>query len=537
MPAPEARKAQQLEQIITFDEFDAGEFGSEAPWKAPKNSFTGLNVLRYVDGSIGPRNGLKEITLSGDAMTGVVNGWGRQLAVGGKNMWLIVDSTAYIMDTDGAVASLGAVSGGAPTEPPQSVPKGARSYVSSFADKLYKIDHDAATITAISTPNSPGLRCIAQYGERTLAGGARSVALAITGKAPDGTTAVQNRLYFSDASNPESWPAENFIDIGDSSADIRAIIPQRTHCVISMSDGSWWVLTGVPGVNPVLRTGVQSVSPVYPQHAVQIGSGNIAYCIASSSTNGSTAALGEFTGSQLVLNEKINYGDGRLTFPLPTYSVIPLKNIHDWFVTGGPNVAANRAALQQFGAWSLHQWQVSGVTLSGFCVSNSLSDDQHLFTDGGAASTTPKFYRWRAYNNRPGFTSDTRGQPGDGSTTPFTANFTLPEWYAPDGREVDIVAVTVDFTSWNTGSGSTNHFDITPTILRTYNGASVVGTAASFDEAGSSSAATIAGTRQRKRFDFSGLTAGNGFQLAFSALRGVAIQKIQVHISHDGPRF
>lgn len=531
MPASTRQPARQR-QVLTFDAFQAGEFGSEAPWRAPKGSYTGLNVQRYVDGSLGPRNGLKQLTLSGAAITGTLAGFGRLFQGNDAPMFALIGTAGYRITTAGVVTALTGALDAAPTEPPQAafVGVGTKTYISSAGDNLYRIDFLADTLTKIATPNSPGARCFVQYGERTLAAGGSAVV------APDGTAGSPNRIYFSAAANPESWPAANFIDVGDGSNDITGLYPQRTHLVITTSDGSWWILTGVPGVNPVLRKQATSVAPAFPHHAAQLGNGNVAYTIASSGDTGSTASLGLFTGSQLVLNETINYGNGRRTQPYPTYTVVPLKNPADWLVQGGSAVAANRAAVFQARGWALHEWQVAGVTLQGYCASDTVGD-RHFFTDGGAPATTPKFYEWRSYNNRPGFSGDTLMQPGDASTTPFTARFSLPEWYAPDGREVGLVEVVVDYTTWNTGSASTNHFDITPQVLRTYESGSVGGSTLSFDEAGAASSTAIAGTRKRKRFSWGGLPEGNGFSLDFAALRGCAISKIAVHIEYDGPRF
>lgn len=541
MPAAETKPAPER-QTVTFDDFSAGDFGAEAAWRAPRNSFTGTNILRYADGSLGPRNGLKALTLSGDAMTGVVKAWGRLLVSATNLIWLVVDATAYVMSITGVVDSCGAI-GITPVEPPQGVPKGTKTYLTVLGDSLWVVDHIAGTIaqnTAYSAGppevgGRPGLRCIAQYGERTLAGGAVPDS-GTAGKAPDGTTAPGNRLYFSAASDPTKWPAANYIDIGDTSLDICAITPQRTHCMIATTDGSWWILTGVPGVNPVLRQALQGVSPAYPHHVAPLGNGNLAYYIGSSTDNGSQAALGEFTGSQVRLYDKIPFGSGRRTTPYPTATVMPLKNADDWFCQSGHG-ADNTMALRQLGAWTKHQWQVSGVTLSGLALTNLPGIGQEFFTDGGAASTTPKIYQWRSYNTRPAFTADSFMQPGDASTTPFTASFTTPEWFDPQGREVSVEAVTVDFTSWDTGSGSTNHYDLNVISTRVYNAGSSTSSTVNFDQASGSSAATTAGTRQRKRHDFSNLIEGNGFQLVFSALRGVAIQKIQVHLRIDPPRF
>jgi hypothetical protein len=413
-----------------------------------------------------------------------------------------------------------------PSEPPAYITMGTDTYITVVGDKSYRLNHSAATVTAQATPNSPGLRCLTMYGLRAVAGGPG-------GKAPDGTAAPQNRVYFTDprtSAAPYTWPAANFFDVGEASNGVTALIPQRTHLLIAMSDGSWWLLTGVPGTDTaVLRPLLQSVSPFFPNHAAQLGNGLVGYVIGSSTDNGSVPSLGYCSGSAVQLVPHIMFGDGRRQPPLPTYQVVPLKEKDDWFVQGGPGVAANQMALYQRGAWTLHQWQVAGVTLRGFVNSQTVADT-HLFTDGSG-----RFFQWRAYNNRPAFVSDGLMQPGDASTTPFTAGFTLPEWYAADGGELSVVEVTVDFKAWNTGSPATNHFDLKLTTLRLYEDGSVT-VQQSWDEAGSAS--STSGTVKRKRFAFSGAAAeGNGFQIGFDNMRGVAIQKVTAHIELKGARF
>lgn len=523
--------------VVAFDNFDAGEFGQEAPWKAPKNGFTGRNVVKYVDGSIGPRNGLIEIPTSGLSPTGVILGMGTnnlaRVAASARANWFVIGTSVYFMTDAGLISAASGSLAVTPTVPVAAVTKGGVTYLSVLNDKLYKLDHDTQVLTPIATPNSPGLLTLAQYGERTMAGGAN-------GKAPDGSAAPTNRVYYSAASDPENWDATanvespaGFFDVGDTSIAITAIIPQRTHLVITTSDGGWWVLTGVPGVNHVLRPQLRSVSPIAPEHVAQTGNGLLAYTIASSSDNGSIASIGTFDGSQITLNEKLKYGDGRQSGAYPRYGVVPLKNANDFFITGGPGVAPNHMALRQYEAFTLHDWSVSGVTLYAFVNSETVAD-KHILTDGGSVGATPRFFKWRAYNNRPAFTSDTGAQPGDASMTPFSATFTTPEWYDEKGREFRVTGVQVDFTSWDTGSTSTNHFDLVLSTLRTWeDGTTRTHTTRTWDQAGASSAATTAGTRHRKRWEFADSKAGNAFTITINDLRGVAIQKITVRLELD----
>jgi hypothetical protein len=259
-----------------------------------------------------------------------------------------------------------------------------------------------------------------------------------------------------------------------------------------------------------------------------LGNGLIGFVVGGSTDTGSADSLGLFSGSAATMVDRLRFGNGRRQPPLPTYQVVPLKEVGDWFVLGGPGVADRQLALYARGRWTLHQFNVPA--LYAFVNSQTVAD-AHMFSNGNGQV----FYTWRAYNDRPAFTSDTFGQPGDGSTTPFVARFTLPEWYAPDGGELSVTEVVVDFTGWNTGSPSTNHFDVVVRGVRLYEDGESSATV-SFDEAGSNF--STSGTRRRKRFSFSGAAPeGNGFQITIDNIRGVAIHKISARVMISEPRF
>lgn len=62
-----------------------------------------------------------------------------------------------------------------------------------------------------------------------------------------------SRLYFSLAGDPATtWPANNYIDVGESNSPIITLMPQADALYIGKTDG-WWVLTGVPGQTATLR--------------------------------------------------------------------------------------------------------------------------------------------------------------------------------------------------------------------------------------------------------------------------------------------
>lgn len=533
-------------KIIDYSDFSGGEYGILEPWRAPPGTFTGKNIVRYDNGSLGPRNGIKQITLSGATTNfkGTIISTGAYSRRTDSSLWALLDDAgtrrAFTITRDGVVSAVTAVDAvPAATEPIASLVYEDIEYLSIVSNGLYKITGGNFTKLPTGTgAGSPGGRAFAQYGDRFFIGGGDTGGVP---KGPNGVTCSANRLWYSEPADPTDWPMLNFIDVTGA---IVGLYPQRTHLVIVTTEG-WWVLTGVPGITDTLRRPSKSEFPTWPtQGTILEPSCNLAFVHGSlQQRNGESEgeiavhSLGRFTGTTIDYATHLPFGSGQnyTTYP-PTFSAVTLRGPEDWFVQGGLDTAPNRAVFYRGGAWHKVEWQIASTTLLGWCITMRRTD-VHQFWANGAAATSPKLYEWQAYNNRPAFTSDTKKGPGDASSTPFTAEFTLPEYHDDEGRNVGVVDVVVDFTSWNTGSGSTNHFDLVPSVFRTFGDAAQVGTTFSFDEAGSSSAATLAGTRRRKRFPVVGRDLdGTGFQLKFQNIRGVAINRVQVLVDVDGPR-
>jgi hypothetical protein len=528
-------------KIIDYSDFSGGEYGILEPWRAPQGTWTGKNIVKYDNGSLGPRNGLKKITLSGDTTNflGTIISTGAYSRRTDSALWALLDNSgtrkAFTITRAGVIDELTLTDAvPAATEPISSLVYEDIEYLTIVSNSIYKITGGAFE----QVDDTPGCRAFCQYGDRFFAGGGDTGGVP---KGPDGVTCSANRLWYSSPTDPTDWPLLNYIDVTGA---IVGLFPQRTHLVIVTTEG-WWVLTGVPGITDTLRRPSKSEFPTWPtQGTVLEPSCNLAFVHGSlQQRNGeaegeiATHSLGRFTGTTIEYATHLPFGSGEnyTTYP-PTYSAVTLRGPEDWLVQGGLDTAPNRAVFYRSGGWQKIEWQISGVTLLGWCITMRRTD-VHQFWANGSAGVAPKLYEWQAYNNRPAFTADTKKGPGDDSSTPFTAEITLPEYHEDDGRNVGIVDVVVDFTSWSTGSGSTNHFDLVPTVFRTFGDAAQAATTWSFDEAGASSATTLAGTRRRKRFPVVGRDLeGSGFQLKFQNIRGVAINRVQVYGDVDGPR-
>ncbi len=521
-------------KVISYSDFSGGEYGLLEPWRAPPGTWTGKNIVQYDNGSLGPRNGLKQVTLA-PAITGTILSAGPYSTRTASNVWVIVDNagtrTVKTITKEGTVSAVTAVSAvPAYAEPIQSLVWESVEYLSIVGSGLYTIT--GGNFTKLAT--GPGCRSFIQHDVRFFAAGGDA-----SPKAPDGTSSPANRLWYSEPDDPTDWPMLNFIDFYGS---IVGLYSQRSHLVVVTTEG-WWIVTGVPGVTDTLRRQTKSEFPTWPTQATVVEpSMNLAFVVGSLQQRDGEAegelavhSLGVFSGATIEHASHLTFGSGQniITNP-PTFQAVTLRGPEDWLVQGGVDTALNRAMMFRNKAWQKINWEVSAVSLLGWCISMRRTDRHQFLSHTGG---TVKMYDWMAYNNRPAFTADVRKGPGDASSTPFTAEFTTPEHHEDSGSDVGLVDIVVDFTTWNTGSASTNHFEIVPYVLRTFGDTTQAGSTIVWDEAGSSSAATLAGTRRRERFQgvAYGLD-GTGFQLKFQEIRGVAINRVQVLIDVDGPR-
>lgn len=491
--------------LVTYDSFSAGEFGKRGAWRAPSGSFTGLNVVAYDDGSIGPRAGLRAYTLTsmpaGDTLA---MGFGKTTA-GSLRMWFVKGTGVYAFNPfDFASQAVIAYAGALTTAPRASasvsyVHRQGKTYWLNHADgKLWRFDHDAATVTAtpaaaIVPASSTNHAVIAQYGARTIA-----------------AENFSNRVFYSDADNPESWPAPNYFDVGESHIGITGLHAQRNHLAIAKGLdghlGEWWVLTGVPGVDSVLRRQVQGLSPIPAGAAAIDGEGVVWF--------GSNAEIAPaaFDGSTVSMDPEQVEASAR------TYSAaLATRRPGEVIIAGAHSDNTPIRLTQRRGrAWFRHQLEAgpSGYSLAKANMSAYPLSDLYVF----CVDDRSDFRAWSALATTPG------GGPYGAVWTPASpadCAFTLPEWWAPDGREVSVRAVQVDFRSYAVGSGNCT-WTLTLTPQRIHEGGAGTPQTFAFSEA-----APGAEVNRRRQALFA-IDDANGFQLSFSNLRGVAIQKITV---------
>lgn len=523
------------EDSIFFYGFQEGEYGTQGPWEVGwglyrqhlyyKGWWTGENVIRYVNGTLGPRSGLVALNVTG-LPNGQLNGLGFA-PVPGKSGWCVIGTTLYRFDAEtpgSAATSIGTLAV-APTRPLTSVHVGRLTYITNYGDKTYCYDPTAGTLTAIA--NSPGGSCIAAYLDRLVVGC---------------TSTAGNILWYSDPAPADGssflWSsateASQFIYIGDQ-WEVRSVTALRTGLAITKQDGSWWMLTGTPGVNDVLRK-VWSGLAVTPSWAHRV-------CVSPDGSVWGVPAQGGypcyFTGAKAGNLKYLNFmGTTRPTDDGAQHvdvGVAPVFQADELVAVSGNAGAPNAALLRNNGIFSKHQF---GVNISGWIAQGT--EGRMLLSDGGATGAQPQMYGWRATElDRPNIKGNNLESVGDASDTPFNATFTLPEWRERSGGQVIVREVIVEWTSYNTGVAATNHFDLTVTATRrrTLPSNTPVAEKTSkvydYDEAGSAVGAVGDSIPRSFAFQVGDQGRGDGFTITFANMRGVAIERIVAKVETE----
>lgn len=416
---------------VRYDNFGGGDWGRLGERDARPGMFQARNLVRYRNGMIGPRCGLKALTPAGIPANPLVGfGWA---GTAGADLWFAVGTALYLLDTANPVAvqNVAGALDSIPTRPLASVEvQGRYTYLTNYGDETYVLDHSLDTLTKIV--GSPGGSCIALYGDRMIVAG------------PLGANG--NRVYYSEAGVFTSWPALNYFDIGYN-GQVRALFPQRGGLTIVMQDGSWWVLTGAPDVGVVRRISGGGVHPwhFYAAMAAAIGDDMIWFVPVGqdhpATFNGATVERKSFEHLTFMADEVTadSGNDFRVCRGYQPDEVLFLQGVE--------------ALARINGVWARHTFRAALQLRNSWIVSNG--QGQAYLADGGAAGVAPTFFVWSIGKDRPGKAADTDAQPGDASAVaPEDMWLNLPEIFHPEGKTIRVRSVLIEFTAWNTGTGA-----------------------------------------------------------------------------------
>lgn len=153
-------------------------------------------------------------------------------------------------------------------------------------------------------------------------------------------------------------------------------------------------------------------------------------------------------------------------------------------------------------------------------------------TTAGAASQAD-YYQLRLDLERPGFVGGFLENPGDDSSTPIDAYMRTKVVRAPEGQEMRVRKVIVEFQKWDTGV-TNNGFNI---VVDTYDR---LGTddytteTISWSEAGNVASTSGQSDKIQKNFGSKGF--GSGFRIGITAVVGCAIRRIIAEVDVNPAR-
>lgn len=507
-------------EAVVFDDWKGGEFGllsARDAGKAQDSMFAGKNVMRYRDGLLGPRPGVRNL-----GVTGLGNGKIKSIGTGNAGVVVVIGSTVYSFDPTsygGAATAWTMTDSITDTllRPAEMLGVFADEYVLCYdTGNVYKLHNATTTCAKVASggTNMPAGRCATFYQDRIIIGG---------------TSSAPQRLYFSDPgfAGWGTFPATSYYDLPGLA--ITFMVPFRSGLLVGTAGGAFVYITGTLGSDATVRTLSTQASPPDTPKAVKLDTDEILF-------------MGLFRPYPSRYNGAVHESDKHLrwagdNFALdssetPTFRALKLIGPDDWMLLSGRAVAGaqNRALMHYESTASYHTW---GVDIGAWGY--DLGGGRTLLAKDGDGSHPPVFYILNTELFRPGFTVDADARPGDDSTTPLDGYAHLPQHWDPEGHELQAREVIVDFRKWDTGSGANNHFDVTMRAVSRYSQADVrTDGPQTFDEAGSS--ASTAGVDDRRSFYFGDQGYGGGFEVYVDNIKGVAIRSVTVLYDRQPPR-
>lgn len=496
---------------VVYDKWDKGEFGTMNPAQAPNGSWTGNNVVPYKDGMIGPRPGMREITFSNSpSKNGPMLGFGFSpvAQAGNRPIFFILEDRAYAFNPAAGSPALKAAVPDLDAAPMNTDAQrvlfkescrliGGEVYFSVDNSFVYRLDlrADPPALTAITDSGvvpSAGTD-LELFRDRLFS--------------PNGM-----RVFYTDPADFETWPAGDFFDVG-AAFRIVSVMTFRDALFFFTQSGVW-SMTGSSPADGTFRRVSETLAPL--DKAVVSTNDELLYIPLSRS------APVSFNGS---------YGNERA-----------LMHLEDW-----KSAAVNAYGVQSYGnrdvlflsgnsdllwrkneAWSFHSvGEDVGPWITRYF------DDNVVLAYPGTSSVDPRFFMLAMNIERPGFTSDQWAQPGDASDTPLDASFRLPDYLAPNGKEVRVRSITVDFVKYDTGSSVDNNISVTVSsqFREKFDGPDTDDTRTLFSEPGSE--ATTSGVYSRRVLRGFPVAWGGGYRISFSDIRGVAIDRVIVEIEEQ----
>lgn len=498
-------------KTITYKDFSGGDWGEKGEFRAAPNEYSGVNVVLYTNGMLGPRAGLHENTYTGAPMVGNVNGMYLIGAIG-KPLMIVVDDRIYSTTEDNT--NLGTVTyiGDLDAVPTTNViatwydPNGD-VFITNPGDSTYYVNW---TTDVITNTGQPGTASVYLSRDR----------LYLVGDSQNG---LGQRVYFSAAADFTNFGGGEYFEVGYYNTVRSAMESQNSllfSCLESTNNlGSgvgWYSLVGSTPQGDLRRVNTQLAAENQVE-LVNAEGGNIYFWTGWSTSENDTPFLAVTNGAK---------------FDEETHKHLRLEGTrrYGYFNSSDKTLlyvsdTGSNGWMRVNGAWSKVNFE---VPLSG-PVSPTEAGNSFLLAYG-EASEEVIVYELLSRPEQPG-TATGSANPGDNSNAPINAFFLLPA-YQSDTKEVRVRRVIVDFMKWNTVHDDTNNeFQVYVNTYGQYNlpGGSTDGnnfTTQTWSENQNLSATDGTLDRYVARIGQQGWAPA--FQIGIIGMKGVAIESITV---------
>lgn len=509
--------------FITYDDFSGGEMGNMAPVNSTKH-FRAINIWRYQNGGIGPRSPIttnQPTALTARAMAMVnKNRDGRLIAVFDNN------TVQYFFPGSGATVTATP----APRTPSDAVVVGSDVVYISSAGTGFEF----TALNIVALPNLPAGVLIEKYRQRFVAA---------SGAAEPGPG-----FRFSALDDPATWPAANTFNIG--SDGISELWVQRNTLIIPDDAGNFHRISGVLGVNETLSRIDQGPT------VSQAGYGFIHRAYGGAVLSGNIwfpdgQILARFDGASIATRPPMTAPatQGSILFGSTRPAFIQGWDDDEFFWAYAINSSSpggvapwDRLGITHHhsdGAFTQHLVPVTAFTPTAgfpevFAVTYGRSSAEFVLNGNTAGAVTAKVFSLTSAPSQADF-PDTGANDGN-SGAPVSATFRTADWHAPDGMEVFVEAIIIDYSFY---SGNTNSVTVavestqpvdTNTIRASTGQVFVPTSNAQFPDS------SIV-QRGRQVFRMGDQAASGWFRILLSSWTGILINKITAVVSLQEARI
>ena len=433
-------------ETVVYDRWDGGEFGTIGRSLAPPGSWTGSNAVVYRSGYIGPRPGFKPVSLTSPP-TGTIRGFGYYPTGSStdKTHWFIIGDTVYLFRISSTgittcsttlTTALGSGDWAPFKESTRLIDQ--KVWITTPTDGLYTIDPALGASAVVRIASASASRHkgtdLELYRDRLV-------------------VLRNNRVQYSDAADFTTWNSANYFDVGYSWLG-KSLMEIKDTLAILTQNGSWSIV-GTVGYSEMLRKQSNALVPQGPQATVKVDE-EIIYI--PGTRNAPVSYNGSF-GDEQTLKHLETWTEQ--TNP-DCYGAQSYGNRDVWFTD-----SAAAGLWRKNGVWTYHNLPDS----FGPVARNG--DDEMVFAKAGSGAV--KFYTTDLTLDRPAFDTDTYCDPTDGDSGDLViAGITLPDYFHPDGHDVKVRQVIVDFITYDTGTTLDNQLDVNVYSLAKFGSADTV---------------------------------------------------------------